>query len=326
MSDHLSSHTRSDLERATRDLLESVGYKASDAEILADHLIKSECRGYKSHGLWRLFSMTKNVPDPTAEWSIEKSLPGFVFVDAKGSHGIVALTEAIRQVKRGVKDVGAITLGVTNFVDTTGCLGVYASELCADDIISISFGHTESVVAPFGTTEPILGTNPICIGVPYQDYSFVADMATSARSYGAVRVAANNGESIPTGVVQTKRGQPLTEPGDTETGTLLPMAGYKGYALGLAIELLCGPFLGGKAGRAAVSGSEGFLSILLDAAAVRSVSDVKKEMSLLFNEITAAPLLKEFPSIRIPGERAARGDSSSELLTISPDLRQLLRL
>jgi L-2-hydroxycarboxylate dehydrogenase (NAD+) len=113
-------------------------------------------------------------------------------------------------------------------------------------------------VPPTGAIEPALGTNPIAIGAPDGDgRGFLLDMATSVVALGKVEVAARSGRAIPEGWAVDAQGSPTTDPGAVLAGgMMLPLggsattAGYKGYGLASAVDILTGVLGGGTFGLA----------------------------------------------------------------------------
>ena len=79
----------------------------------------------------------------------------------------------------------------------------------------------------------------------------IVDMTTSVCAEGKVRVAHNKGESLPEGRIIDHDGNPSTDPEDfvgKPGGAILPFGGpvaYKGYCLGMVVEVLGGA-LGGQ--------------------------------------------------------------------------------
>lgn len=283
------------------------GVPEADAIVIANHLLRAECRGYRAHGLRRLPAIVqavKSVRTPGVRM-LHPGLGGFCFLDGAKTTGIASVHEVLRHATEQARQSGAVVATACNYVGTTGCLGIYGAELAERGFISILACSTAHAVAPHGTAAPILGTNPIAISVPTHDYPFVADLSTAAWSYGALREAMLAQEQVPPGVVQTIDGQPSTDPHDADNGSQLPMAGHKGYALGLAIELLCGPLLGGKAGKDAVAGSNGFFGVVLRSDVVREFDTVAQDVRKLFAEIEQAPLAAKSEGVRIPGKKAS---------------------
>ena len=298
------------IEQATAlatGLLRGVGFPVRDADIIAAHLVAAERRGYPGHGLRRLLGIcggSYKVSDSSSNTQrVDKR--GFLLFDGQGRLGISAVEDAIRDAVTSLDECASVVFGVIGYGGTTGSLGVYGSRLADRGVTSILMCNSEFAVAPHGSARAVLGTNPITVSMPGNPTSFSADVATAAWSYGSIKDVANAGKPVPLGVVQTEAGAPSVDPNDADRGSQLPMAGHKGYALGLAIELLCGPLLGAKAGRDAVKGSDGFLGILLRTDAARPADEVNNSAQALFTEIRRGPLSEGSSGIRIPGERAA---------------------
>ena len=64
------------------------------------------------------------------------------------------------------------------------------------------------------------------------------DMATGAISKGEVIARGHRGQELPAGSAVDAEGYPTVDPAAAERGTISPFGGAKGFALGLAIELL----------------------------------------------------------------------------------------
>jgi LDH2 family malate/lactate/ureidoglycolate dehydrogenase len=123
-------------------------------------------------------------------------------------------------------------------------------------MIGIAMTNTAvHVVAP-GSTKPAVGTNPLAVAAPAgKKPPFVLDMATSVVAMGKLGIAQREGKSIPEGWAIDKEGKPITDPtkyrGDE--GGLLPLGGtpalggYKGFGLGVLVEILCGVLSGSSA-------------------------------------------------------------------------------
>lgn len=102
------------------------------------------------------------------------------------------------------------------------------------------------------------------------------------------------------------------------------MAGHKGYALGLAVELLCGPLLGGKAGKEAVAGSNGFFGVVIRGDVVREFDAVAEDIKKLFAEIEQAPLAAKSEGVRIPGKNASDLEKQCNEVNVADDLVALI--
>jgi L-2-hydroxycarboxylate dehydrogenase (NAD+) len=308
-------------------VLRSCGLSARDSTLTSDHLVASELRGNPGHGLHRLLDIAGITAGlgRSEHNSVVAERPGFVAFDAGGRLGIPAVHDAASAASRMLDDRGSIVFSVTGYQGTTGSLGIHGSLLADSGVTSILMCNSPAIVAPFGARRAVLGTNPIAITIPGHPIQFCADLATAVWSYGAIRSAAERGDQLPVGVIQTARGIPSTDPQDLDGGSQLPLAGHKGYALGLAVELLAGPLVGAKAGRAAVPGSDGFLGILIRTDVVRDLDAVNSEAQRLFAEIKAGPTAPGASAIRIPGERSSASQKHTDQIEISSSVLALLQ-
>jgi LDH2 family malate/lactate/ureidoglycolate dehydrogenase len=84
----------------------------------------------------------------------------------------------------------------------------------------------------------LVGTNPIAIALPTDGEPFVMDMATGAVSKGEVIARSHRGQDLPPGSAVDADGNPTVDPVAADGGAISPFGGAKGFALGLAIELL----------------------------------------------------------------------------------------
>src|SRR5262249_25231108 len=181
------------------------------------------------------------------------------------------------------------------------------------------YGAASSVnhMAPWGGSEPLLGTNPIAVAIPAGDEPpVVLDIATSLASNGAIRTYELEGKSMPEGWVQHRKdGSAISDPQRIEEGTDLPMGGYKGSGLSLVIGLLAGPLNGAAFGRdirdfaapASGTGNVGQFVIAFDVARFVPLDAFKAEISRHVRDLVSSHRLPDHDEIRAPGMgRAAR--------------------
>jgi LDH2 family malate/lactate/ureidoglycolate dehydrogenase len=106
-----------------------------------------------------------------------------------------------------------------------------------------------NVMPPWGGRERLLGTNPISVAIPAGlEPPFLLDIATTVTSHGTIKVLAQRGEEMPPGWVVDTEGNPITDPRRADEGYLMPIGGYKGSGLNIAIGLLAGVLNGAAFG------------------------------------------------------------------------------
>jgi uncharacterized oxidoreductase len=191
-----------------------------------------------------------------------------------------------------------------------------------------SHGAGRRVVPP-GGTEGRISTNPICLGAPTSGDPVVLDFGTSVVAEGKVRVNFQKKEPTPEGWLLDSTGKPTTDPSVLYTeprGSLLPFGGqqmYKGFGLGLLLDLLCGGLSGGSCSSPAFpiagQGNAGVF-VVFNPALFGGVEHFLRETDGLTGFVRACPTAAGGPGITLPGdpERLAKAKRQVEGIPI-PD-------
>jgi LDH2 family malate/lactate/ureidoglycolate dehydrogenase len=163
------------------------------------------------------------------------------------------MQEAIKRAQ----ETGAGFVAVRNS-SHFGAAACYAIMALEHDMIGIALSNCPTRVVAPGSSTPAVGTNPLAVAVPAGVKApFVLDMATSVVADGKLGLAKMDGVPIPEGWVIDKEGKPVTDPNEALTmtgeGGPLPLGGtpklgaYKGFGLGVLVEILCGVLSGSSA-------------------------------------------------------------------------------
>ncbi len=249
-------------EGALRDytaaVLRGAGMTADGAAIAASVLVASDARGIESHGVARLSQYVRLIDsgalDPAAGPVVERESATTALVDANNGMGHVAGDYAMRLAiaKARDHDIGVVTVHNSNHY---GIAGYYAMLALEHDLIGVSLTNSSPLVAPTGGRERMVGTNPLAVAAPTgDDRPFVLDMATSTVPIGRLEVYARKGLPLQPGWAIDKEGEETLDPEAGAGGALLPLGGvlatggYKGYGLGVMVDLLTGVLAGGKYG------------------------------------------------------------------------------
>lgn len=131
---------------------------------------------------------------------------------------------------------------------TCTSLGYFTEQLACAGLLAIGATNSPAHVAPPGGSTPVLGTNPIAMAVPdgHGGVAFQFDFSTSAVALGKITMAAEAGEPIPLGWAVDAHGKPTTDPRAALGGSLLSAGDYKGFGIGLMVELLASALTGGR--------------------------------------------------------------------------------
>jgi LDH2 family malate/lactate/ureidoglycolate dehydrogenase len=190
-------------------------------------------------------------------------------------------------------------------------------------------------MAPWGGIDLLLSTNPLAIAVPAGNRPIVLlDMATTVAAYGKVKLAAQQGESIPEGWMIDRLGNPITDPKRSAEGSLVPIGGYKGYGLALMIGLLAGALNNAAVGKGTVDfnahhdavTNTGQVMIAVDPKAFGDEQQFIERVIQLVDDLKNSKRLPGNDEIRIPGEGAAKkmAERLEQGIPISPELMQAL--
>lgn len=217
------------------------GVPDDHAELQVDLLLQAELFDRPSHGLLRLPRIIKRIrngaADPMTEGAFMWRSESVLDVDGRRGLGPVVACAALAAIAKRARRTGIAMAAIANN-NHLGMLGWYAERVAATGQIVIALSTSEALVHPWGGRKAMLGTNPIAVGVPATPHPFVFDMATSRVSMGRIHDHARNGEPIPADWALDVDGEPTTDPEAAAHGAIAPFGGPKGYALGLALEVL----------------------------------------------------------------------------------------
>ena len=132
---------------------------------------------------------------------------------------------------------------------TCTSLGYFTEQFAEVGLLALGATNSTARVSAPGGTSRLLGTNPVAMAVPARTggVAFQFDYSTSAVALGKITMAAAAGESIPLGWAVDADGNDTTDPNAALEGSLLSAGGYKGYGLGLMVELLASALTGSRA-------------------------------------------------------------------------------
>lgn len=231
------------LETWTASVFAARGLPDDDAALVARLLVRSELRGYATHGLTRVAAYLERIdagafnPRPAMT---ARSFPGGVVLEADGAMGQVAGPRAIALGLEGLRDAASV-LVVIRECGHLGALGVHALQAAEAGLFSIVGQRTPPLLSMPGFTAPAIGHNPIAFGCPIADRPpLVFDIACSVAARGHILLAAREGRPIPEGWAVDETGAPTTDARRALSGALLPAGGHKGVGIAMMVECLAG--------------------------------------------------------------------------------------
>jgi L-2-hydroxycarboxylate dehydrogenase (NAD+) len=292
------------------EMLTNLDVPNEEASIVAEVTLDADLKGFSSHGLGRFAQYVKGLEigniKPKSEIVVEKDYPATALINGNHGFGHVITYRAMEMAIKKAKETGIGMVGIHNS-NHFGVAGYYSDMAIMEDLIGIVIANTEPAVAPIGGKEPILGTNPLAIGIPSGSHYVSVDMATSASARGKLLEAKRRGEMIPENVALDENGRPTIDPCEALKGSILPFGAHKGYALAFMIEIMAGPLVNASYGKAVtgtanpeVKCTKGDLVAAIDPSKFVDMDDFKNDVDNFIAEV------KSTPNVFIPGDMEVR--------------------
>lgn len=242
-----------------KEVFRKIGCNEDDALLATRVLLSADLRGIDSHGIARLtgyvrlWEADRVNSCPTVE--IIHETPSTATVDGSSGLGLVVAPRAMEIAIEKAKVAGTGWVAVQNS-NHFGIAGYHAMMALEHDMIGIAMTNASPLVAPTFSIERLLGTNPIAVAIPAGNQPpFVADMATTTAANGKLEILQRRNGVAPLGWIQTKTGNPSTDPHELKAGgALLPLGGdkehgsHKGYGLGAIVDIFSAVLSGANYG------------------------------------------------------------------------------
>lgn len=232
------------------DALRRVGASELQAHAAALELREAEAEGIRNVGLGYIHLYLKHlacgkvvgdaVPE-TVRTSASTTVvnAGHGFCHTAYLHGESRLIECARSEGIGM-------LAITHSY-SAGVLGWFVRRLAKEGLVALMFANSSKAVAAHGGKVPFFGTNPLAFAAPRAgEEPVVVDMATASTARVNIVRAAREGNPIEAGHAIDEHGEPTTDAAAALRGAQLPLAGPKGFGLGLMVDILGGVLTGGN--------------------------------------------------------------------------------
>jgi uncharacterized oxidoreductase len=297
-------------------LLAAGGLGADEAALIAASLVGANLRGHDSHGVMRVPSYL----DAFSKGEVVAGAPlteirrtSSIFVgDAHWGFGQPQAQRLTRTLVEMARETG-LALGTLVHCSHVGRLGEYCETAADAGLVSMMMVNTHGNtrrVAPPGGKSPRLGTNPLAIAAPAPGGALVLDFGTSATAEGKVRVKRIAGQLCPDGWLLDANGQPTDDPHSlygNPPGTIRPMGGdqaYKGFGLGLMVEIFAGALSGGVCIRELPVNQNGncVFMLAIDPGHVGGAEHFAREVSGLSDFVRGCPTIEGVGEILLPGD------------------------
>jgi len=242
------------IETITRSALLAHGASDEVAATMADAVRWAEARGNRICGLYYLESYCQQVRSGRVAGDVTPVVthprPAVVEVDAHYGFAQPAFLAGLDDAVKAARTNGLASLLIRH-AHTCTALGWFTDAIARKGLIGFGATNASPIVAPPGGKTRVLGTNPMSFAVPDSDggIAMLFDQSTTTVALGRITMAKAAGEPIPEGWAVDADGAPTTDPEAAIGGSLCSVGGYKGWGLGLMVEIMAAGLSGGTPSR-----------------------------------------------------------------------------
>lgn len=210
----------------------------------------AEARDNRICGLYYLESyclqLRSGRVDGAAQVRVTQPRASEVRIDAAHGFAQPAFAQGLAQAVAAAEQTGITLIGIHN-AHTCTALGYFTEQIARAGCIGLGFTNASPIVAAPGGKTRVLGTNPMSFAVPdgAGGLAMLFDQSTTTTALGRITMAKAAGQPIPPGWAVDCHGKPTTDPEAALAGSLTSSGGYKGWGLGLMVEILAACLTGG---------------------------------------------------------------------------------
>jgi ureidoglycolate dehydrogenase (NAD+) len=336
------------LERVMKQELGRRGVHPDSIGHVVAALLETSLRGVDSHGITLFPHYCRAVDagriNKTPKMKILSQHASAVLLDADHAFGHHAGSAAIEIARQMADQTGIGAVCVKNS-SHFGAAAYYGLQVSRKGYMAFTFTNGDSLVKAYGSDRAFFGTNPICFTVPMRDEDpFCLDMATSQVSWNKIKIYRMKKEAVPVDWGFGPDGRPTEDPDAVRS--LNPIGLYKGYGLGIMVEILCSLLAGGPIAlqvipmftRISEKRSISQFFMVVDIGKFRLTESFLDDLQHTVEQVRSLPTLEGVSSVMIPGdpekqafkERSFRGipiddKAYEDFLLLSPDFSGALK-
>ena len=232
-----------EIEARAYAALSASGAADNAARSLARAVAAAEAEGLASHGLAYVPTYCEHLACgkvlKNAQPSLSQPKASTLVVDAGCGFAHPAIDLGFERLIPPARDTGIAALAIRNSYNC-GVLGYHTDRIARSGLLAMAFTHAPASIAPVGGRLPVIGTNPFAISVPGGDgeAAISIDQSASVVAKSEIMKRKREQRSIPPNWAFGPDGEPTTHPDLALQGTMAPSGGYKGFGVGLLVELL----------------------------------------------------------------------------------------
>ncbi len=321
--------------RTMTEVLRREGFYFVDAEHLATTFAENSLDGIYTHGLNRFPRFVDLVrrghvnPSGRPECTLEAGA-----LEQWDGHLGAGILNARGATDRAMELAGSFGMGCVGLANTNHWMrgGTYGWRAAERGFVFIGWTNTIANLPAWGATDCRLGNNPLVLAVPHEPGAVVLDMAQSQYSYGAMEMAAGQGErlSVPGGYDAT--GRMTDDPrAILDSQRPVPVGYWKGAGLSLMLDLLATLLSGGRSTaditRQGLEYGVSQVFIAIDLAKLGDRPALLNTVQSIIDDLHQSEPADHGGAIRYPGEAvlARRADNLSRGIPVDAHLWETIQ-
>ncbi len=289
----------------------AAGAPLENAEWVSKLLVKANLVGHDSHGVIRIAQYVRAIQkgdiNPNVEPEVVREIRASALVNGNWGFGQTVAKRAMEIAIGKAKENTCGTVCAYNCYHV-GRLADYSLMAAENGMVGVVMANSVRNVAAYGGMDRVLSTGPLSYAFPTGgEVPFFLDIATSVVAEGKVRNTLHKGGKLPEGCIIDKNGNPSTNPADLyDGGALLPLGGdhfgYKGFGIGLVVEVLGGIL--SNSGLTLMPGKKGngLFFQAVDIGSFMPIDEFKGQVDALVQKVKSSKLRPGFTEILMPGE------------------------
>jgi ureidoglycolate dehydrogenase (NAD+) len=291
------------------------GITPDRSRIISDVLVMTDTWGTFSHGSGALKhylnAMKNGGIDSAASPEVVAEGDSWAVVDGRSGMGMLSCSLAMNSAIEKARKSTISWVGVRNS-SHFGAAGYYANMAVDQGMIGIAMSNADPNMVVPGARGHVIGNNPMAYAVPAGDeFPLLLDIALSAVAAGKIYAMKALGQAIPSTWITDAEGLPTSDAeGWPHAGSMVPMAGHKGYGIALLIEVLAGVLTGAgvlSEVKSWVWNSDeishlGQAFMAINVGAIIPIEVFKHHVDHVIRQIRQSPKAKGSERIYVPGE------------------------
>lgn len=287
------------------DALMGIDFDRPSAELTADHLVDAAMRGMTFGSLARILAIAERIAetgDQRRDIRVVHETPVSALIDG-GDH--VGYVVAHRTTAMAVEKAERSGIAIAGAFNTyyTGLFAYYMEMATRRGLVAFAAGNGPAVVAPEGSTEGRMGTNPIAFGFPSTSDPVIWDIGTCAIMHGELLLHKRLGQELPPDVAFDREGQPTRDPVAALSGAIGAWGGHKGSGLSVVVQLL-GAMCGGPVISPGMR-DMAYLVVVIDPRILSPETPYPERVAELSDAIRSARPRDPARPVRMPFDRSA---------------------